>query len=216
MANIYKITLPDGSTYDIIPEDNGTIQSGDVLTATVLVNPLTGNRNFSYSWQAPQSGGASKVKIYYVLNSGQSDWSGQDYQTYNFSGQTIYDENSTSGNYVATSSIYDDLSNGILVILRVLDPNGCPIYCFPSIVGDDASWMNFSATYTTSDDVLVTLNLFLDIGVNTACDGYYSLPSGGGGSDLPSVTSSDNGKFLRVVNGAWAAASVPNANGVSF
>jgi hypothetical protein len=27
-----------------------------------------------------------KVKIYYVLNSGQSSWSGQDYQTYNFSG----------------------------------------------------------------------------------------------------------------------------------
>ena len=31
-----------------------------------------------------------------------------------------------------------------------------------------------------------------------------------------SVTASDNGKFLRVVNGAWAAASVENANGVSF
>lgn len=31
-----------------------------------------------------------------------------------------------------------------------------------------------------------------------------------------SVTASDNGKFLRVVNGAWAAATVANANGVSF
>lgn len=30
------------------------------------------------------------------------------------------------------------------------------------------------------------------------------------------VTASDNGKFLRVVNGAWAAATVDNANGVSF
>lgn len=30
------------------------------------------------------------------------------------------------------------------------------------------------------------------------------------------VTASDNGKFLRVVNGAWAAATVENANGVSF
>lgn len=30
------------------------------------------------------------------------------------------------------------------------------------------------------------------------------------------VTTSDNGKFLRVVNGAWAAATVENANGVSF
>ena len=30
------------------------------------------------------------------------------------------------------------------------------------------------------------------------------------------VTAADNGKFLRVVNGAWAAAAVANASGVSF
>ena len=34
--------------------------------------------------------------------------------------------------------------------------------------------------------------------------------------EVPSVTTSDNGKFLRVVNGAWAAAAIDNANGVSF
>lgn len=33
---------------------------------------------------------------------------------------------------------------------------------------------------------------------------------------LPQVAASDNGKFLRVVNGAWAVAEVDNANGVSF
>lgn len=33
---------------------------------------------------------------------------------------------------------------------------------------------------------------------------------------LPTVTTSNNGQFLRVVNGAWAAATVENANGVSF
>ena len=35
-------------------------------------------------------------------------------------------------------------------------------------------------------------------------------------SGLPSVTASDNGKFLRVVNGAWAADTVPSANGEYF
>ena len=35
-------------------------------------------------------------------------------------------------------------------------------------------------------------------------------------AELPSVTSSDNGKVLRVVSGAWAAASLPSASGVSF
>ena len=30
------------------------------------------------------------------------------------------------------------------------------------------------------------------------------------------ITEADNGKFLRVVNGSWAASAVENANGVSF
>ena len=34
--------------------------------------------------------------------------------------------------------------------------------------------------------------------------------------EVPAVTASDNGKFLRVVNGAWAAVSITNANGGSF
>ena len=35
-------------------------------------------------------------------------------------------------------------------------------------------------------------------------------------SGLPEVTTDDNGKFLRVVEGEWAADSIPNARGVSF
>lgn len=34
--------------------------------------------------------------------------------------------------------------------------------------------------------------------------------------EVPAVTTADNGKFLRVVNGAWAAAEIANANGGSF
>ena len=34
--------------------------------------------------------------------------------------------------------------------------------------------------------------------------------------ELPAVTASDNGKFLRVVNGAWSAVTIPDANGGSF
>lgn len=33
---------------------------------------------------------------------------------------------------------------------------------------------------------------------------------------LPSVTTSDNGKVLRVVNGEWSAEALPSASGVSF
>ena len=34
--------------------------------------------------------------------------------------------------------------------------------------------------------------------------------------EVPAVTTTDNGKFLRVVNGAWAVAEVDDASGVSF
>ena len=34
--------------------------------------------------------------------------------------------------------------------------------------------------------------------------------------EVPAVTTTDNGKFLRVVNGAWAAVAIANANGGSF
>ena len=34
--------------------------------------------------------------------------------------------------------------------------------------------------------------------------------------EVPVVTATDDGKFLRVVSGAWAAVAIPNANGGSF
>ena len=34
--------------------------------------------------------------------------------------------------------------------------------------------------------------------------------------EVPTVTTTDNGKFLRVVNGAWAAVAIADANGVKF
>ena len=34
--------------------------------------------------------------------------------------------------------------------------------------------------------------------------------------EVPAVTTSDNGKFLRVVNGAWTAVTIADASGVKF
>lgn len=49
-------------------------------------------------------------------------------------------------------------------------------------------------------------------------DKKATLQSGvvSGGGDLPAVTTDDNGKFLTVVDGAWAATVVPNAEEASF
>ena len=47
-------------------------------------------------------------------------------------------------------------------------------------------------------------------------EGSKKLIKEGDAGLLPTVTTSDNGKFLRVVNGAWAAVEIANANGGSF
>ena len=73
------------------------------------------------------------------------------------------------------------------------------------------------ATYT---DTIVN-NLIVNVldkntydGLTPSNDELYLITDDG--NDLPVVTSSDNGKVLRVVNGVWAAASLPSASGVSF
>lgn len=47
----------------------------------------------------------------------------------------------------------------------------------------------------------------------------FTIPWGsvtGKPAQLPTVTTSDNGKVLRVVDGAWSAVALPSASGVSF
>lgn len=53
-------------------------------------------------------------------------------------------------------------------------------------------------------------------GTNIKTVNGNSLLGNGNINVVPAVSSSDNGKFLRVVNGAWSAAEIPNASGVNF
>ena len=50
----------------------------------------------------------------------------------------------------------------------------------------------------------------------TDADGFWGLISNIDLSNLPAVSAADNGKFLRVVNGAWAIVSISDAHGGSF
>lgn len=56
-----------------------------------------------------------------------------------------------------------------------------------------------------------TLNASIDGATTKPTFSWDAAPTG-----LPSVSASDNGKVLQVVNGAWAAATIPSANGVNF
>ena len=54
-------------------------------------------------------------------------------------------------------------------------------------------------------------------GLIKGSNGYLAQAEAGADYMTPVVvTSADNGKFLRVVNGAWAAATISDANGGSF
>ena len=86
-----------------------------------------------------------------------------------------------------------------------------------------SAWFVATAMLAYSDDIptipeyLPNPNaLNIKIGdTTTSYDGSAAktveIPEG-----VPSVTTSDNGKFLRVVNGAWAAVAIADANGVKF
>lgn len=51
-----------------------------------------------------------------------------------------------------------------------------------------------------------------DVNANT----LYMLTDSEEGAFVPTVTTDDNGKFLRVVDGAWTAATIPNAEDGEF
>ena len=104
------------------------------------------------------------------------------------------------------SEIEDAISDGKKVMLVWKDSSnnefvGGFFYCS----GGDAY---ASAAYIYSDEINY-IDLYID------SSGYpswtpYVYPM------LPSVSSSDEGKVLRVVNGVWAAEELPSASGVSF
>lgn len=92
-----------------------------------------------------------------------------------------------------------------------------------SVVYVESAWSAKTKTLASIEDIptipeyLPNPNaLNIKIGnTTTSYDGSAAktveIPEG-----VPSVTTADNGKFLRVVNGAWAAVEIANANGVSF
>ena len=82
------------------------------------------------------------------------------------------------------------------------------------------NWLAWLGTLAKESDIPTALKnpnaLNIKIGdTTTSYDGSaeqnVEIPEG-----VPSVTTADNGKFLRVVSGAWAAAAIDNANGGSF
>lgn len=95
----------------------------------------------------------------------------------------------------------------------IVNPTGVSI---DNLVTPTTSTMPTTKQYV--DDGLAAKQATLVSGTNIKTVNGNSLLGSGNIStaELPTVTTSDNGKILMVVSGAWAAASLPSANGVSF
>ena len=105
--------------------------------------------------------------------------------------------------------------------LGSLDPTAKPQY--PTVTYTGTAWMAWLGTLARSEDIpkIPTElknphSLNIKIGdTTTTYDGSAAktveIPKG-----VPSVTAADNGKILRVINGAWAAAELLSAGGASF
>lgn len=105
--------------------------------------------------------------------------------------------------------------------LGSLSPTAKPQY--PTVSYTGTAWMAWLGTLARSEDIPTIptelknpYSLNIKIGnTTTSYDGSAAknveIPR-----DVPAVTTADNGKILRVVNGAWAAAELFSAGGVSF
>lgn len=91
----------------------------------------------------------------------------------------------------ATNIQLFDPYNNQIQHLNITDSACEKTYVFLNKIG------NLSSLKTTAKDTLVNA-------INEAA------------SEIPAVTAADNGKFLQVVDGVWAASTISNANGVSF
>ena len=116
-------------------------------------------------------------------------------------------------------SICLKISGEVLLVFTVMTGSKS----FMAVDYNGSAWSIQTGTLASSDDiptipeVLPNPNaLNIKIGdTTTSYDGSAAktveIPE-----RVPSVTTADNGKFLRVANGAWAAVEIANADGVSF
>lgn len=112
--------------------------------------------------------------------------------------------------YSTTVSAADILANKDNCVIT-LDGGAVRIPLDYYSVSNGTTYLFFGTT-SLADNPPHIVNMLVQVTGNTVLisQGEYTIRS------APAVTASDNGKFLRVVNGAWAAATVPSAESNSF
>ena len=146
-----------------------------------------------------------------VTSSNPLTWSAGDTLFFMFraSGPTFKFEylGSTDGNVpIATSNTY-----GTVMVKGYYDPPGG----YAEITtGNNPSVVSLPILESVGGVSLMRAKFLPD--ASTSTKGAMSATDKTKLDGIPDVTSADNGKVMRVVNGAWSAVQLPSASGVSF
>ena len=144
------------------------------------------------------------------------------YVTCTLSGQDVYDEGATHDKSFAEILAAHQAGRPCRAILTLAGGTGDDTVLLPlAELHADASdgYVKFALTEMTQGDTPEELRVcYAWIHSTDAAEGFWGsrYTLSGDETFLPDVTASDNGKFLRVSNGAWAAVTITNANGGSF
>ena len=115
---------------------------------------------------------------------------------------------------VGDTLVADQITNAIANKVDKVDGKGLSTNDYTTAEKNKLAGIATGATKITVDSTLLSgsTNPVQNRVVNNAILQLYSAIS----AAIPSVTAADNGKFMTVVNGAWAAETVPNAEEASF
>lgn len=167
--------------------------------------------------------GAAKSTFYVTITSAEDESISADktleeiYTAYE-KGFAVYAKTATSPQIIVPLTIAVHSGNDYAVVF-----NGAVTFGDTTeyaISNDGSGWTIYAKDIAFKDNIPTALKnphpLNIKIGdTTTSYDGSAAktvwIPKG-----LPAVTAADNGKILRVINGAWAAAELLSAGGASF
>ena len=203
-------------------------KSGDTMTGKLTVPQVetgAGNSNF---FQCRKFRGEGDADTYYhAIDFGYKNQSGKvnggvlcgKITDKGWEGHAILKNNSTSdttpltenSNVIATAAFVDELVDNV----KHYSANNPPPYPVTSVNGQTGA-----VTLSKGDVGLGNVDNVKQYSASNPPPYPVTSVNGHTGAvtvhEVPAVTTTDNGKFLRVVNGAWAAVAIANANGGSF
>lgn len=207
MADVSKIKLPDNNEYNI----------KDARIAGVDASPTSGSDN------VVKSGGVYSALGDYVPKSGCTmedgayirlvEADGQDEYSTSISSTSVEINNEIDGYWTAVDGEYP----GFTAVSGVGGANEKSVTLSPEGISykPSSSATSNTLTFPAKDGTLAVTSDIPTIDSAPTSESENAVSSGGVYTainnipSLPSVTSSDNGKVMQVVSGAWAAGTAP-------